>query len=156
MINANDPRFGLTAGVMLPEASPPASSAAKPRDGREDAIEEAFDQLVRDVIRPEMEGAGTKLERSAHQYEIVIEPGQRITMRMCAFLDERRTRAAGCPCYLTFSRDASSASIHVAQGTLRPDGQEGGVITWTLPALRLTRAEVARLILDTLEIPELT
>ena len=149
MINVDDPRLGLIDTATRPEASPRATTSGETADGREEALAEAFDQLLREVVRPEMETAGIRLERHRYEYEIIIEPGRQITMRMCPPSGEPGRRASACPVYVRFTRDASSTAVHVFQGTIAADGDDGATITWTVPALQLTRSEVARLIVNT-------
>jgi len=151
MLNLDDPRFRLHDVVTKYEALTAAKEAAPPVDRRQESITEAFDQLAHDVIRPEMEDIGAELERRGHQYEILIEPGRQITMRLYPPLYSRSVYTTACCPYVAFSRDASTTAIHVVQSTLMPNGQGSAVIAGTLSPFQLTRRDVAALILDVLE-----
>lgn len=151
MISVDDPRFGLAGGATKPEASPANTPSREAPGPCEEALADTFDQLLREVIRPEMESAGIGLERRQYEYEIIIEPGHQITMRMCPPLPEEGPHRGACPVYVRFTRDASSTAVHVVQGAIGADETDGAAITCTMPVLRVTRPEVARLIADTLK-----
>jgi hypothetical protein len=151
MLNLDDPRFRLHDVLTKYEALTASRKAAPPVDGRQQSTGAAFDRLIRDVIRPVMEEIGAELEGRGHQYEILIEPGQQITMRLYPPLFPRSAYTTACCPYVAFSRDVSTTAIHVVQSTLMPNGQGSAVIACTLSPFQLTRRDVAALILDVLE-----
>ena|SRR5206468_116762 len=151
MLNLDDPRLRLnhllTRYEALRAAKEPASQPAQAGRG---AIVEAFNRLVRDVIRPAMEEAGAELERRGHEYEILIAPGQQITMHLYPPVLRRSAYTTSCCPYVSFLRDASTERIHVAQSTLMPNGQGLAEITDTLPLDQVTRRYVGSQICDVL------
>ncbi len=151
MLNLDDPRFRLNDLLTKYEASTVAKEPApQPAQALEEAIVEAFDQLARRVIRPAMEEIGAELERRGQEYEILIAPGQQITMHLYPPVLRRSAYTTSwCP-YVSFSRDASTAKVHIAQSTLMPNGQGCAEITDTLPIDQITRRYVETQILDVL------
>jgi hypothetical protein len=141
----------LTDILKKYETLPARPAPARSSDGREDPLGEAFDRVVRDVIRPEMESLGAALTRRGHEFEILIEPGQQITMRIYPALYPRSAYATVCRPYVAFSRDAATSRIHVVQSTMMPCGRGCAVIGDTVSPFQLTRPQVAALVLDVLE-----
>jgi hypothetical protein len=152
VLNLDDPRFRLNDVLARYEArTAPKEPPSRPAQAQEEAIVEAFDQLTRDIIRPAMEEIGTELKRKGQEHEILIAPGQQITMRFYPAALRRSAYAASiCP-YVSFSRDASTAKIHVVQSTLMPTGQGRAEITATLPLDQVTRHLVETQICDVLQ-----
>lgn len=151
MLNLDDPRFRLndllTRYGALTVVKEPAS---QPTQAEQEAIVEAFDRLARDVIRPAMEEIGAELERRGQEYEILIAPGQQITMHLYPPVLRRSAYTTSCSPYVSFSRDASTERIHIAQSTLMPNGQGCAEITDTLPLDQVTRRYVETQICDVL------
>jgi hypothetical protein len=152
VLNLDDPRFRLNDLLARYEArTAPRELPSQPDQAQEEAIVEAFDQLTRDIIRPTMEDIGAKLERKGIEHEILIAPGQQVTMRFYPPAVRRFACAAPvCP-YVSFSRDASTAKIHVVKSTLMPTGQGRAEIAATLPLDQVTRHCVETQICDVLE-----
>ncbi len=152
MLNLDDPRFRLNDLLMRYEAlTVPKEPASQAAQAQQKAIVEAFDQLARDVIRPAMEESGAELERRGQEYEILIAPGQQITMHLYPPVLRRSAYTASCSPYVSFSRDASTVKVHIAQSTLMPNGQGCAEITDTLPIDQVTRHCVETQILNVLE-----
>jgi hypothetical protein len=150
MLNLDDPRFRLNDLLTKYEAQAPREPASPPDEARQEAIVEAFDRLARHIIRPAMEEIGAELERRGQEYEILIAPGQQITMHLYPPVLRRSAYTTSwCP-YVSFSRDASTAKVHIAQSTLMPNGQGCAEITDTLPIEQVTRQYVETQILDVL------
>jgi hypothetical protein len=80
MLNLDDPRLRLNNLLTRYEALSGKKGSAAPGTRSSETTVAAFDNLVRDVIRPAMEEIGAELERRGHDYEIVIVPGQQLTM----------------------------------------------------------------------------
>jgi hypothetical protein len=151
VLDVSDPRFRLHDLLTRYEAAVPTEPPASPGQAREEAIVEAFDQLVREVIRPAMEAIGAELGWRGHEYEIAIVPGQQITMHIyLAILPQPAYAAPWCP-YVAFSRDASSAKVHVLESTILPNGRGRVEITDTLRTDQITRSLVESRILNVLE-----
>lgn len=151
MLDVSDPRFRLNDLLTRYEAAASGESLARPNQAREEAIVEAFDQLTREVIRPAMEALGAELARRGHEYEIVIVPGQQITMHIYLAMLRRSAYAVPCCPYVSFSRDVSSAKVHVAESTIMPNGRGKAEITDTLRIDQITRGVAESRILDVLE-----
>jgi hypothetical protein len=151
MLNLDDPRYRLNDLLArfeaLTTAKRPASQSVQ---AGQEAIIEAFDRLVRDVIRPAMEEIGAELERRGQEYEILIAPGQQITMHLYPPVLRRSAYTTSCSPYVSFWRDASTESIHIAQSTLTPNGQGCAEIMDTLPLDQVTRHYVEAQICDVL------
>jgi hypothetical protein len=149
MLSLDDPRLRLNDLLTRYEALTVAKEpASQPTQAEQEAIIEAFDQLARDVIRPAMEEIGAELERRGHEYEILIAPGQQITMHLYPPVLRRSAYTTSCSPYVSFSRDASTKRIYIAQSTLRPNGQGCAEITDTLPPDQVTRSYVETQICD--------
>ena len=151
MLNLDDPRFRLNNLLTRYEAvtgrkEPTSQIAPEQHEG----VVEVFDQLVRDVVRPAMEEMGAELERRGHEYEILIVPGQQITMHLYPPVLRRSAYAVPCSPYVSFSRDAATTNIHIVQSTLMPSGHGRAEITDTLPTDQITRQYVETQILDVL------
>lgn len=152
MLNLDDPRLRLNDLLTSTEASSvPREPASQPGQGRQEAIVEAFDHLARDVIRPAMEEIGAELERRGHEYEILIAPGQEITIYLYPPVLRRSVYSSSCRPYVSFSRDASTAKIHVVQSTLMPHGKGCAEITDTLRAEQVMRDYAKTQIVDVLQ-----
>jgi hypothetical protein len=151
MLNLDDPRLRLNDLLVryegLTKAQEPAS---QPPQAGQAAIAEAFNRLARDVIRPAMEEIGIELERKGYEYEILIAPGQQMTMHVYPPMLRRSAYTTSCCPYVSFLRDASTDRIHVAQSTLMPNGQGRAEITDTLPSDQVTRHYVGSRICDVL------
>ena len=150
MLRLDDPRLRLNDVLTRYEALPARQAPAPSADG-ENRLAEEFDQVVRSVIRPEMESLGAEMARRGHGFEILIEPGQQISMRMYPTLYRRPAYTTACAPYVAFSRDALTSNIHVVQSTMMPCGRGYAVIADTVSPFQLTRRQVALLILDVLE-----
>ncbi len=151
MLNLDDPRFRLNDLLARYEGrTAPKEPTFQPDQAQQEAIVEAFDQLTRDIIRPAMEGIGEELARRSHEYEIRIAPGQEITMRFYPPVLRRSAYTTSCSPYVSFSRDGSTAKIHIVQCTLMPNGQGRAEITDTLPLDQVTRRYVETQICDVL------
>ena len=151
MLNLDDPRFRLNNLLTKYEAlTVPKETPAQPGQVREEAIVEAFDRRARDVIRPAMEEIGAELERRSHEYQILIVPGRQIIMHLYPAVLSRSAYAAPCCPYVSFSRDASSATVHVVESTMMPSGCGQAEITETLPIDQVTRGYVEARILNVL------
>jgi hypothetical protein len=151
MLNLDDPRFRLNDLLARYEArTVPKEPSSQPPQAQQEAIVEAFDQLTRDIIRPAMEEIGAELARRGQEHEILIVPGQEITMRFYPPVVPRSAYTTSCCPYVSFSRDASTARIHIVQSTLMPNGQGRAEITGTLPLEQVTRHCVETQICDVL------
>ena len=152
MLNLDDPRFRLNDLLAKYEArAVPKEPTSQPAQAQQEAIVEAFDRLTRDIIRPAMEEIGAELERRGLEHEILIAPGQQISMRLYPPVVRRSAYTAPCCPYVSFSRDASTAKIHVVKSTLMPTGQGRAEIAATLPLDQVTRHCVETQICDVLE-----
>jgi hypothetical protein len=98
-----------------------------------------------------MQEIGATLERRGLEHEILIAPGQQVTMRFYPPALQRSTCAGSISPYVSFSRDASTAKIHVVKSTLMPNGQGRAEIAATLPLDQVTRPCVETEICDVLE-----
>lgn len=151
MLNLDDPRFRLNDLLTRYEArTVPKGPTSQPDQAQQEAIVEAFDQLTRDVIRPAMEEIGAELERRGQEYEILIAPGQQITMHLYPPVLRRPAYTTSWSPYVSFSRDASTERIHIGQSTLMPNGQGCAEITDTIPLDQVTRHYVETQICDVL------
>jgi hypothetical protein len=152
VLNLDDPRLRLSDLLTRYEA---LSAAKKPAPAGTQsppaATVDAFDHLVRDVIRPAMEEIGAELERRGQDYEIVVTPGQEIIMYFYPPLLRRSAYGASCCPYVSFSSDPSTAEIHIVQSTLMPNGHGRAERAVTLSAGEVTRRCVEMQILDVLE-----
>ena len=152
MLNLDDPRLRLSDLLTRYEAlSAAKKSAAARAESRPEATVDAFDHLVRDVIRPAMEEIGAELERRRHDYEIVVTPGQQIIMYFYPPLLRRSAYGAPCCPYVSFSSDPSTEKIHIVQSTLMPNGHGRAETTVTLSTGQVTRRCVEMEILNVLE-----
>lgn len=151
MINVDDPRFGLIGTSTTTGVNPANHTAPQSPECPQNAAADAFNQIVRDVIRPEIEDNGAELARRGYEYEIVIEPGQRITMRICPPVQEQPARSGACPLTVRFSPDAGGTAIHIARSEARADGNEDTTAILTVPADRFTRFAVATLLRAVIE-----
>ena len=149
MLNLDDPRFRLNDLLTRYEAVA-KKPALQPAPAGQEAIVEAFDRLARDVIRPAMEEIGAELERRGQEYEILIVPGQQITMHLYPPVLRRSAYTTSCSPYVSFSRDATTERIHIAHSTLMPNGQGYAEIKDTLSLHEITRQCVETQILDVL------
>ena len=151
MLNLDDPRFRLHNLLTRYEALSGANASAGSQALPSETTVEAFDNLARDVIRPAMEELGAELERKGHDYEIVIVPGQHITMYFYPPVLQRSAYSASCCPYVSFSSDPMTAEIHVVQSTLMPNGQGRAEATVAFSARQVTRPCVGAQILKVLE-----
>ncbi len=151
MLSVDDPRFRLNDLLTRYEArGVPRVPTSQPAQAQQEAIVEAFDQLTRNIIRPAMEEIGAELARRGQEHEILIVPGREITMRFYPQVVPRSAYTTSCCPYVSFSRDASTAKIHIVQSTLMPNGQGRAEITDTLPPNQVTRHFVETQICDVL------
>ena len=136
MLNLDDPRLRLRDLLTRYEALSASKESAAPRDQSRPEVTETFDRFAQDVIRPAMEAIGAELEQRGHDYEIVIAPGQQITMSFYP---------------VSFSSDPSTGEIHDVQSTLMPDGRGRAEAAATLSAGQVTPHWVHMQILNVLE-----
>ena len=151
MLNLDDPRLRLNHLLTRYEALSGANEPAAQRTRPSETIVAAFDDLARDAIRPAMEEIGAELERRGLDYEIMVVPGQQITMYFYPPVLQRSAYSASCCPYVSFSSDPMTSEIHVVHSTLMPNGRGRAEATETFSAGQVTRHCVGTQILKVLE-----